>query len=267
MKTNIAIDDIILDPRCQPRTEMDPQLILDYVEAMRDGATFPPVIVYHDESDYYLADGFHRVEAARLADTSEIACDVRRGGLRDAILHAVGANAAHGKRRTNADKRRAVEVLLGDDEWQEWSDREIARRCEVTHPFVARVRRELSGNGYQPESWVTTVPGFISYTVYPGDPDRTTQSVHDAVRVEHGRKGLIQFRAQMSILGAAFTKVNRLVGEERFQAWLTAWDEVEDEQFLPAFLYAWANDTLETFVVEHPTWRIVKDINGAVPAP
>ncbi len=146
----IALDNITLDPRCQPRTEMDPQLILDYVEAMRNGATFPPVIVYHDGSDYYLADGFHRVEATRLAGMSEIACDVRQGGLRDAMLHAVGANAAHGKRRTNADKRRAVETMLKDDEWSQLGDREIARRCAVTHPFVAKVRRGESGNRYHP---------------------------------------------------------------------------------------------------------------------
>ena len=37
------------------------------------------------------------------------------GGLRDAILFSVGANAAHGLRRTNADKRRTV-LLLWEDE-------------------------------------------------------------------------------------------------------------------------------------------------------
>jgi hypothetical protein len=55
----------------------------------------------------------------------------------------VGANATHGLRRTNADKRRAALTLLQDEEWQRWSNREIARQCGVTHTFVAKLRREL----------------------------------------------------------------------------------------------------------------------------
>lgn len=72
-------------------------------------------------------------------------------------LGRVGANASHGLRRTNDDKRRAVLTLLNDLEWAKWSDREIARACGVTHPFVAKQRADLSGNGYQiePERTVT----------------------------------------------------------------------------------------------------------------
>ena|SRR5436309_8329926 len=43
-------------------------------------------------------------------------------------------------RRTNADKRRAVETLLNDPEWAKWSDREIARQCGVSNDFVSRLR-------------------------------------------------------------------------------------------------------------------------------
>ncbi|MGT2481773.1 hypothetical protein ACU4GR_29665 [Methylobacterium oryzae CBMB20] len=71
---------------------------------------------------------------------------MRRGGLRDAILHSAGANAAHGLRRTNADKRRALLMLLKDEEWGAWADREIARRCAVGHPLVADVRAALTGS-------------------------------------------------------------------------------------------------------------------------
>ena len=68
---------------------------------------------------------------------------MRQGTRRDAVLHSVGANAQHGLRRTNADKRRAVETLLRDEEWSGWSDSEIARRCGVSHPTVAKVRDGL----------------------------------------------------------------------------------------------------------------------------
>ncbi len=37
------------------------------------------------------------------------------------------------------DKRRAVLRLIHDAEWSAWSDREIARRCGVTHPLVSNL--------------------------------------------------------------------------------------------------------------------------------
>jgi len=70
---------------------------------------------------------------------------VREGGRRYAILFAVGANAAHGLKRSNRDKRTAV-LLLKDPEWSGWSDREIARRCTVSDRFVNGVRAALTPN-------------------------------------------------------------------------------------------------------------------------
>lgn len=67
---------------------------------------------------------------------------MRQGGLRDAILHSAGANADHGLRRTNDDKRRAVLMLLQDEVWGQWNDSKIARACAVSQPFVTKVRSE-----------------------------------------------------------------------------------------------------------------------------
>jgi hypothetical protein len=65
---------------------------------------------------------------------------VHQGGLRDAILHSAGANADHGVRRTNADKRRAALMLLQDEVWSKWNDTKIAKACAVSHTFVDTVR-------------------------------------------------------------------------------------------------------------------------------
>ncbi|MBB4858283.1 hypothetical protein HNO88_001602 [Novosphingobium chloroacetimidivorans] len=100
------------------------------------------MIVYFDGTSYWLADGFHRTEAHRLIGASTILADVRQGTQRDAVLYSVGANASHGYRRTNADKRRSALRLLNDPEWSAWSDREIARRCGVSAPLVASLRPE-----------------------------------------------------------------------------------------------------------------------------
>src|SRR5262249_23433356 len=44
-------------------------------------------------------------------------------------------------------KRRAVGRMLLDPEWRKWADREIARQCGVSHPFVATMRNELAQAG------------------------------------------------------------------------------------------------------------------------
>jgi hypothetical protein len=74
----------------------------------------------------------------------KIAVDVRPGDKRAAILFSVGANASHGLRRTNGDKRRAVLVLLKDSEWAQRSDRWIAEKCGVSNTFVASLRAQVS---------------------------------------------------------------------------------------------------------------------------
>jgi hypothetical protein len=147
--TLLAIDAIRMDGSSQPRAELKTTTIGDYADAMRSGDQFPPVTVFHDGTNHWLADGYHRVHAAIMAGWKEIDADVRMGDRREAVLYSVGANATHGERRNAADKRRSVEILLRDEEWCHWSDREIARRCGVTHPTVASIREELSGKFYQ----------------------------------------------------------------------------------------------------------------------
>lgn len=118
--------------------------------------TFPAVVAYYDGSTYWLGDGFHRVQAARDAFNEaanlSIPCEVRSGTRRDAILHAAGANASHGLRRTNADKQRAVETLLRDNEWAAWSNSGIARRCAVDEKTVRNMRSRLEATSELPKS-------------------------------------------------------------------------------------------------------------------
>lgn len=136
----IPISAIRLDGGTQSRALLQDGIINEYAAALEDGASFPPVVLFYDGSDHWLADGFHRVRAYLFAGRDTIPADVRQGTRRDAILYSVGANEAHGLRRTNDDKRRAVLTLLNDAEWAMWSDREIARRCNVSDKTVASLR-------------------------------------------------------------------------------------------------------------------------------
>lgn len=96
----------------QTRVSLDEQTVSEYAEAMRDGEEFPPVKVYEEPcaGAYYLADGFHRVEAAMRAGYKELEADVVRGTFEDALRYALSCNSRHGKRLTNEDKRRALSI-------------------------------------------------------------------------------------------------------------------------------------------------------------
>jgi hypothetical protein len=138
----LSLNDISIDTALQCREHQDVDTIAEYAQAYKSGAKIPPIIVFNDGKLRWVADGFHRHPAAKQAGLKQITVDERKGTKRDALLFAVGANAEHGLRRTNADKRRAVDVLLKDAEWSKWPAREIARRCQVTHPFVLAVQKE-----------------------------------------------------------------------------------------------------------------------------
>lgn len=155
----LALDLIRVDGGTQSRAALYQNVVDDYASAIGDGATFPPVVVFHDGSVHWLADGFHRHAAHAKLGLVDIDADVRQGTRRDAILYSVGANETHGLRRTNEDKRRAVMALLGDEEWSAWSDREIARRCVVSHPLVIALRKTLTGNSTSDERTYVTKHG------------------------------------------------------------------------------------------------------------
>ncbi len=137
----LFINFIRRDGDTQPRAAIDETTVSEYVEAMEEGAIFPPVTVFFDGEHFWLADGFHRVQAAETIGLLKVTVEVKQGSLRDAVLYSCGANATHGLRRSNADKRRAVLRLLEDREWSQWSDRSMARRCGVSHDLVNRMRK------------------------------------------------------------------------------------------------------------------------------
>jgi hypothetical protein len=88
----------------------------------------------------------------RAAGVDEILVFIRNGTRRDAVMYSAGANSHHGLRRTNEDKRKAAQTLLADPEWAAWSDREIARQCNVVHAFVAKVRAGMPHLDTNPDS-------------------------------------------------------------------------------------------------------------------
>jgi hypothetical protein len=160
----LRLDSIRIDPALQPRVTVDQAVVAEYADAMEAGDTFPAIVVFHDGSTFWLADGWHRVEAARsVRDKRALLAEVHEGTRRDALLYSLGANAAHGLRRSNEDKRKAVARVLADPEWATWSDREIGRVCHVGHPLVASVRKAMHLTGIDSsERTYTTKHGTVA---------------------------------------------------------------------------------------------------------
>jgi len=138
----IQIGRIQIDGGTQPRENISEDVVSEYAEAMLDGDKFPPIVVYNDGAKYWLADGFHRYHASVKAGFKDIEADVKSGTRRDAILYSVSANAKHGIRRTNADKRKAVLTLLEDEEWRSEGIRWIARTAKVSEGLAHKMYHE-----------------------------------------------------------------------------------------------------------------------------
>lgn len=139
---NIELSKIRIDGGTQSRLRIINEAVSEYAEAIKRGDSLPPITVFFDGVDHWLADGFHRYHGTKSAGASTIAATVINGDKRAAILFSVGANDTHGLRRTNDDKRKAVMTLLGDAEWAKWSDRKIAEQCRVHHEMVGRLRAD-----------------------------------------------------------------------------------------------------------------------------
>ena len=129
----IKIDE--LDLSLQTRAGTDAETIDNYAEAMADGAQFPEVTVFTDGRRYWLADGFHRVMAAKQNGRTVIAADVRKGTEDDAVVFGGTANNKQGKRPTRADVQHFLQMV--------WDRRQsifggtptggnLAERCGIT---------------------------------------------------------------------------------------------------------------------------------------
>lgn len=167
-----TISEIRRDGGTQIRIALDEYTVADYAAAVLAKEKLPPVRVFNDGTDFWLVDGFHRVEAALRAGKKRIYAEVRPGTRADAILAACAANATHGLRRSNADKRRATQTALLHPDCRDWSDRKVAKHVGVDHGTVATVRGELSSVPSEQSSPITLCKVAIS----PPEPAKDSTS-------------------------------------------------------------------------------------------
>jgi hypothetical protein len=139
----IEISAIRIDGGTQARLKLDQDIVKEYAECMKDGDKFPPVTVFYDGSEYWLANGFHRYFATKSNGELEIECEVKQGTLDDAVLYAFSADGRQGLSRSAEDNRNIIIRMIQHPVWGKWSNAEIAKHVGVSKMTVGRVKASL----------------------------------------------------------------------------------------------------------------------------
>lgn len=140
-KLNIL--NIRIDGGTQPRKEINYNVVKDYAEAMREGTVFPPVTVFYDGAEYWLADGFHRYHATKSNATTTIEAEVHQGSVEDAKEYSYGANKDRGLSMSSEDNKEIIRKMLVDPRYKDWTQARIANHVGVTSMFVSRVKSSM----------------------------------------------------------------------------------------------------------------------------
>lgn len=139
----LSLADVSTDPALQTRVKgLDQDHVAELRDAYKANKPVPPGRVFRVGGKYLLTRGNHRVAGAKAAGLTELPFEVAEGTYEDAKLDAAASNAGHGLKRSNADKRQSVLVVIAVR--SEWPNAKIADHCGVDSVFVDNVRAEVS---------------------------------------------------------------------------------------------------------------------------
>lgn len=141
--TKLNLDQIRIDGDTQARVALDSAQVAQYAECLREGDKFPPVVVFHDGSHYWLADGFHRYHAHRQAELPDIEAEVAPGTVEEAQIFSFGANSKRGLSTTHEDNRAIIKRMFEHPISKDWTNAQIARHVGVSKMTVGRIKASL----------------------------------------------------------------------------------------------------------------------------
>jgi len=115
-KTRILkIDELNFDDDLYPRLKVNWLTAYQYAQAMRAGATFPPILVGKYGGKMYVVDGWHRVKAYEILKEEYIEAIIKNySSRREMLVDAINANIAHGRPLSVQEKVRLVEKLSNE---------------------------------------------------------------------------------------------------------------------------------------------------------
>jgi hypothetical protein len=150
LPVSVPLSEIRFDQRAWPREYLDAERVEDFAALFTEGGPefFRPIeLVPCQPGRFLIADGTHRVEAARKAGLASLPAllvspPADLDPVEFAYRYALSCSSTSALPLTRAEKRRAVRRLL--DANPQASDREIGRLVGVDHKTVGRVRRGTS---------------------------------------------------------------------------------------------------------------------------
>lgn len=163
----LSLDKIRLDGETQSRASLNLDAVSEYADDLKRGEELPNIVVFFDGSHHWLASGFHRWHAYKRAGRAAIPADVLQGDVAQARLYSASTNAKHGLRRTHADKRRAVHMVLADAAGKTWDAERVAKHCSVSVTLVKAIQQST------PWEPATTLFGDADEADTPPPPDRS----------------------------------------------------------------------------------------------
>jgi len=137
---SLSVDLPRIDGNTQSRLAINEDVVQDYADMIAESNgdwPFPPIDVFFDGTEHFVADGFHRFLAAHRAKRGSIPSVVHAGTATDARIFGMTANDKHGLRMTKADKRACVEWLL--DSGGKMTQADIAEKAGVGRRLVQSI--------------------------------------------------------------------------------------------------------------------------------
>ena len=183
LTSSVPIKSVKVHANLQPRVEMNDDHVKQIVNSLIDNNNAldnKPIHCWKIKNDLCVVDGHHRLKALRDKSFKFVTVDVvvheserlpemnehAFGELQvsDALMFAIQANKHHGSplKRSQADNRRAITLLLESESTRKLSDSKIAELCGVSAPTVAAVRK--SKPNFASETRVTSDGRTISHT-------------------------------------------------------------------------------------------------------
>lgn len=165
---SVEIKKFSLKHDTQPRVALDPHLVAEYVELIKDRIakikadgsnpdevpfdTLNPFtslvqVVRTPEGEIIPWDGFHRSAAFKECKVKEIDVEAKDADEKVAVILSLSANAKHGARRSNKDKQNAVKRAFRDEGIATLSNVAIAELCGVSESTVRNLRPAAKTGG------------------------------------------------------------------------------------------------------------------------
>ena len=192
------------------------------------------VDVFFDGMQYFMSDGFHRIEAAKIVGRGSIPCRIYSGNAWDAFCHGHKANSTHGVHQTMNDKRYVVGRYL--DCGIKMTQTEIAKEAGVSRWLVQDVVAEresesrirgvvhplLGSRGLH-----ATVSTSVYETVTGVEPQTTTKkaTIRKKTADENPTDGSGRLGASLTIPEEGVLQENPSDGSVRLGASLTLQEE------------------------------------------